>query len=109
MSNQTDNQQSSGFTLGVILGAALGTMAVVLQQSEEGRQVAKTTVKKIKESTQDFKQTHPDATHQFEHMLNQALAEAQKATISLKNGLFSPKKSSPSASKRTFVRKGKSL
>lgn len=105
MSSQP-NQSTSGFTLGVILGAALGTAAVVLQQSPEGREIKDKLIKKIKESADDFREHHPEASTKFDQLLQQALQEAHKATNSLKKG--TPTKST-SSSKRTFVRKGKPL
>lgn len=95
----------NGFSFGVVLGAVIGTGAMILSETNEGKKIRKQMINKLHE----LKDEYPEQAQKIEDVMSTALQEAQSLTSELKNisSLTEPKKTPSKKTKkatRTFTR-----
>lgn len=99
--------KKTGFSFGVILGAVIGTGAIILAHHEEGKSIKKKVIKQL----ENLKDKYPEQATQIEDVLSSALSEAKVLTKELKDlrnlGNNSPKKKTAKKTTKTFTRSGK--
>lgn len=114
----------SGFSFGVALGAALGTGAMILHNTREGKKIKKKLIKAFRQTAANLEEKYPQESAEVQSILKEALSEAQKATDEIK-GLSleatakakqksklmkqAVKAAKKEKTKRTFSRSGKPL
>jgi gas vesicle protein len=100
--------KKTGFSFGVILGAIIGTGAVILSQSKDGKVLQKKVLNKLNQ----IKETYPEQAEQLENVVSEALSEARTLTKEMRQLSHISAKPVSKTSKdqsRHFVRSGKSL
>lgn len=100
--------KKTGFSFGVILGAVIGTGAVILAQSKEGKHIQKKVLKKLDE----IKENYPDQIEKIENVVSEALNEAKTLTREMRQmdtTMSKPASKSSKKKSRRFIRSGKSL
>lgn len=68
--------KKTGFSFGVILGAVVGTGALILSQSKEGKVIRN----KVLEKLDEIKESYPDEIEKLESVVSDALNEAKSVT-----------------------------
>jgi len=98
--------KKTGFSFGVVLGAIIGTGAIVLSQSKEGKVIRK----KVLEELDNLKETYPEQAEKLESVVSSALDEAKSLTQEIRQNSFSNAKPQTKRKvkkpKRQFVRSG---
>ena len=78
-------KNGSGFSFGVALGALIGTGAMILANTKDGKKYKKIIKDHFEKTAETLKEKYPEESEQVENILHQALAEAQKATEEIKD------------------------
>lgn len=101
----SDQPSKTGFSFGVILGAVLGTGAVILSSRGHGQDLQK----KLTNTLNTIKDKYPDQINAVEDVLGTALSEARTLTRELKDFRVTETKATRTPKKKlnTFTRSGK--
>lgn len=99
--------KKTGFSFGVILGALVGTGAIILAHQKEGKQIRSKVIDQLK----SLKEKYPEQINTIEDVLSTALSEASVLTKELRELRNSGDKNSGAKTSkpkpRTFTRSGK--
>lgn len=99
--------KKTGFSFGVILGALVGTGALILAHQKEGKHLRTKVIDQLK----SLKEKYPDQINTIEDVLTTALSEANVLTKELREIRNAGDKSTTAKTAkpkvRTFTRSGK--
>ena len=107
--NKTD-PNGPGFTIGVLLGAMVGTGATFILGTQKGRKFKEKFLEEAEREIDELKEQYPKQAEQIDDVLEKVLFEARSATDEIKDvAQKATKKAKKEAEKRLFIKSGKPL